>query len=160
MCFSVLIVSKSKFVPFLEVTFSCPSLLGDCVRGTYAEVDTLIEQALLEESQHDPASAYTLLIIRSIESSQYPTGVDANDVSTPSIQTFRDKRKQNFVTIIRNLIENPEKDNFRRLRVGNKSIADLLELKFAVKFLEVGGEFSFGTTNTLDLRVYTKRAAN
>ncbi|KAL5969045.1 UBX domain-containing protein 6 [Taenia solium] len=102
--------------PLKKVTFSCPSLLGDSVRGSYAEVDTLIEEALLEESGHDPASAYTLLIIRSIESSQYPTGVDANDASTPSIQTFRDKRKQNFVTIIRNLIENPEKENFRRLR--------------------------------------------
>ncbi|KAL5109425.1 UBX domain-containing protein 6 [Taenia crassiceps] len=125
--------------PLKKVTFSCPSLLGDSVRGTYAEVDTLIEQTLLEESEHDPASAYTLLIIRSIQSSQYPAGVDASDATTPSIQTFRDKRKQNFGTIIRNLIENPEKENFRRLRVGNKSIADLLELKFAIKFLETCG---------------------
>ncbi|CDI98365.1 ubxPUB domain containing protein [Echinococcus multilocularis] len=122
-----------------KVTFSCPRLLDDSVRGTYAEVDTLIEQALLEESEYDPAGAYTLLIIRSIESSQYPTGVDANDTSIPSIQTFRDKRKQNFITIIRNLIENPEKENFRRLRMGNKSIADLLELKFAVNFFETCG---------------------
>ncbi|VDM16103.1 unnamed protein product [Hydatigera taeniaeformis] len=133
------VVTHDTGGPLKKVTFSCPSLLGGDVRGTYAEVDALIEEALLDESERDPASAYTLLIIRSIESSQYPIGVDANDASTPTLQTFRDKRKHNFATIIRNLIENPEKENFRRLRLGNKSIADLLELKFAIKFFETCG---------------------
>ena len=97
----------------------------------------------MDEAEHDPAAAYSLLIIRSIDSSQYPVGVDASDPSTPSIQTFREKRRQNFITIIRNLVENPENENFRRLRMSNKLVADLLELRFALNFFEVGRQSIF-----------------
>lgn len=122
----------------LEVTFSCPSLL-DQFSGSYSEVDAEIEKTLLEEAESDPASAYTLLIIRSIQSSPFPTEMNPCDENVPSIKEIRDKRRNNFTTIIRNLVEQPDKENFRRLRMSNKLISDLLQLKFAQQFFEVGG---------------------
>ncbi len=130
----------------LEVSFWCPSLLDEEFTGSYAEVDEAIEKTLVDEALRDAASAYTLLLIRSIEASQLPPGVDPADESAPSVQTIREKRRQNFMTIIRNLVEHPEKENFRRLRMSNKLISDLLGVKHADKFFEVRFAYCLSST--------------
>nr|CDS26494.1 dual specificity mitogen activated protein [Hymenolepis microstoma] len=122
-----------------KVLFSCSKLLGDEFTDSYDKVDAEIVKALLEEAQNDPASAYTLLVIRNIASSPFPADVDPNNESTPDINVFREKRKNNLETIIRNLIEHPDKENFRRLKMSNKLIAELLQLEYGQKFLETCG---------------------
>ncbi|KAM7535078.1 hypothetical protein Aperf_G00000091482 [Anoplocephala perfoliata] len=137
--FSKMTVASDTGGALKKVTFSCPSLLDDKFSGSYSEVDTKIEKTLLEEAENDPASAYTLLIIRSIQSSPFPIDVNPSSENAPSIQEIRDKRRNNFATIIRNLVEHPEKENFRRLRTSNKLISDLLQLRFAQQFFETCG---------------------
>ncbi|VUZ53175.1 unnamed protein product [Hymenolepis diminuta] len=122
-----------------SVLFSCPKLLGDEFTDSYDKVDAEIVKTLLEEAKNDPASAYTLLVIRNIASSPFPADVDPIDENTPDISVVREKRKNNLETIIRNLIEHPDKENFRRLRTGNKLIAELLQLEYGQKFFETCG---------------------
>ncbi|KAM3176578.1 hypothetical protein ACTXT7_006243 [Hymenolepis weldensis] len=122
-----------------KVLFSCPKLLGDEFTDSYDKVDGEIVKTLLEEAKNDPASAYTLLVIRNIASSPFPADVDPIDENTPDISFVREKRKSNLETIIRNLIEHPDKENFRRLRMGNKLIAELLQLEYGQKFFETCG---------------------
>lgn len=112
-------------------------MLGDEFTDSYDKVDAEIVKTLLEEAKNDPASAYTLLVIRNIASSPFPADVDPIDENTPDISVVREKRKSNLETIIRNLIEHPDKENFRRLRMGNKLIAELLQLEYGQKFFEV-----------------------
>ncbi|VDO03742.1 unnamed protein product [Rodentolepis nana] len=133
-----------------RVLFSCSKLLGDEFTDSYDKVDAEIVKALLEEAQNDPASAYTLLVIRNIAASPFPADVDPNNENTPDISVFREKRKNNLETIIRNLIEHPDNENFRRLKMGNKLIAELLQLEYGQKFFETCGFIETEETTTME----------
>ncbi|VDK29769.1 unnamed protein product, partial [Dibothriocephalus latus] len=119
------------------VLFCHPAILGDEFTGSYSEVDSAIEQHLLGETTNNPSEATTLLLIRAIEYSQLPTDAAAA-AEEPEIDV-RAKRRQNFMKILSNVISHPENDVYRRLRVSNRFVADLLAVKYAEDFFKVCG---------------------
>ncbi|KAL7060089.1 hypothetical protein AAHC03_09252 [Spirometra sp. Aus1] len=120
-----------------RVLFCHPDILGNEFTGSYSEVDSAIEQHLLSEVTNNPSEATTLLLIRGIECSRPPANTEAAVEETEI--DVRAKRRQNFVKILTNIISHPENDMYRRLRVSNKFIADLLAVKYAEDFFKVCG---------------------
>ncbi|VDM04139.1 unnamed protein product [Schistocephalus solidus] len=120
-----------------RVLFCHPVILGNEFTGSYSEVDSAIEQKLLGEAANNASEATTLLLIRAIERSQLPS--DAEAAVEESEIDVRAKRRQNFMKILSNIISHPEKDVYRRLRVSNRFVADLLAVKYAEDFFKVCG---------------------
>lgn len=105
--------------------------------GTREEVDRAIDDYLESESSSDLPEAAALTVIRHLELTKPPTLPDVPISEQPTASEWREKRKQNFARILSNLIENPQNPTFRRLRVRNQLVSDLLSIKGANLFFKV-----------------------
>lgn len=140
---------KAKFTPTTShidkpstlsyVSFWCPVMFGDSVIMSYADVNASIQDYLLSSVSNNPKEGVILLLIRAIETSHLPASVDTTDPQAPTLTDVRNSRRQNFVKLLKNIIEVPEKEAFRRLRVSNVLIVDLLSIDVAEDFLNMCG---------------------
>ncbi|OON13807.1 PUB domain protein [Opisthorchis viverrini] len=117
-----------------EVLFWCPELFGDSVIGSRDEVDRAINDYLVSESSANLSEAATLMLIRGLESCKPPLMPDVPISEQPTTSEWREKRKQNFARILNNLIQTPDNPTFRRLRVGNQLVRDLMAVEGAELF--------------------------
>ncbi|KAA0189332.1 UBX domain-containing protein 6 [Fasciolopsis buskii] len=137
--FTTKVTTQEKPASLSRVLFWCPSLFGDSVVGTREEVDRAIDDYLESESSSDLPEAAALTVIRHLELTKPPTLPDVPISEQPTASEWREKRKQNFARILSNLIENPQNPTFRRLRVRNQLVSDLLSIKGANLFFKVCG---------------------
>ncbi|CAL8072074.1 unnamed protein product [Calicophoron daubneyi] len=133
------VVMAEKPAALSRVLYWCPSLFGDSVIGSSAEVDKAIEKRLSSEctSELDKASVMTLL--RGLERIKPPALPDTPIDEQPTASEWREKLKENFARILRNLIQSPDKATYRRLRVNNPHVKDLLAIDGAELFFTACG---------------------
>ncbi|VEL35422.1 unnamed protein product [Protopolystoma xenopodis] len=122
-----------------EALYWCPSLFGDTLIASRAEVDQAINEYLSYEGQTQSCEAAALQLVRGLEKSQLPAFFQAGDPNAPTLAEIKEKRKQNLIKVVRNLIQNPTNPTFRRLRIGNQLISDLLSIDKAELFFTACG---------------------
>ncbi|THD28459.1 UBX domain-containing protein 6 [Fasciola hepatica] len=132
--FTQKVIIQDRPAALSRVLFWCPSLFGDSVVGTREEVDKAIDQYLESESSSNLPEAAALILIRHLELTKPPALPDIPISEQPTASEWREKLKQNFSRILNNLIENPQNPTFRRLRIGNQLVSDLLSIQGAGLF--------------------------
>lgn len=130
------IISCEKPFALPRVLFWCPSLLQDTIIGSREQIDQAINDYLLSESSHNLLEAAVLILIRGIEMSKIPATSEVPISELPTVSEVREKRKQNFIRILQNLIQSPDNPTYRRLRVGNQLVQDLLSVDGAELFFQ------------------------
>ncbi|KAG5448695.1 UBX domain-containing protein 6 [Clonorchis sinensis] len=132
--FTQKVVTVEKPMVLSKVLFWCPELFGNSVIGSRDEVDRAINDYLVSESSANLSEAATLMLIRGLESCRPPIMPDVPISEQPTASEWREKRKQNFARILNNLIQTPDNPTFRRLRVGNQLVRDLMAVEGAELF--------------------------
>lgn len=118
-----------------EVLYWCPELFGDAYIGSREEIEEHIRNYLKSECEINLNEAAVLCLVRGIDQSKLPTNRPVADL--PPISEFREKRRNNIIRILNNIINNPGNPVYRRLRARNELIKDLLSIDGFELFLKV-----------------------
>ncbi|KAA3679447.1 UBX domain-containing protein 6 [Paragonimus westermani] len=119
-----------------QVLFWCPALFGDAVVGTRDQIEQSINEYLSSEAKTNFSEAATLMLVRGLENYRPPTSPDIPLAEQPTPSEWREKRRQNFARILNNLIQYPDNPVYRKLRVGNQLVRDLLSIDGAKQFFQ------------------------
>ncbi|KAL3311847.1 UBX domain-containing protein 6 [Cichlidogyrus casuarinus] len=122
-----------------QVLFWCPSLFGSELIGPYKVVESAIDEFLSKSAYENPSEVAALAIVRGLERSKLPEGVDPTNPSAPLLSEVRVKRRQNLVKILSNLLASPDNPKFRKLRISNKIVSDLLSIEGAELYFQTCG---------------------
>ncbi|CAH8574785.1 unnamed protein product [Dicrocoelium dendriticum] len=137
--FTQKVVTVEKPTVIARVLFCCPALFASSVIGSRDHVDQAIHNYLIAEAESNFAEAATLILARGLENSKPPTSPDIPLAEQQTASEWREKRQQHFLRILTNLLQSPENPTFRRLRMGNNLVADLLSIGGAEMFFRACG---------------------
>ncbi|KAF8567290.1 hypothetical protein P879_05883 [Paragonimus westermani] len=134
--FTQKVIFTEKPSALSQVLFWCPALFGDALVGTRDQVEQSINEYLSSEAKTNFPEAATLMLVRGLENYKPPTSPDIPLAEQPTPSEWREKRRQNFARILNNLIQYPDNPVYRKLRVGNQLVRDLLSIDGAKEFFQ------------------------
>ncbi|KAF6772712.1 hypothetical protein AHF37_08242 [Paragonimus kellicotti] len=137
--FTQKVITTEKPSALSRVLFWCPALFGDAMVGTRDQVEQSINEYLSSEAKVNFPEAATLMLVRGLENHKPPTSPDIPLAEQPTPSEWRAKRRQNFARILNNLIQYPDNPVYRKLRVGNQLVGDLLSIDGAKQFFQASG---------------------
>ncbi|KAF7262205.1 hypothetical protein EG68_00560, partial [Paragonimus skrjabini miyazakii] len=130
------VIATEKPSALSRVLFWCPALFGDAIVGTRDQVEQSINEYLSSEAKANFPEAATLMLVRGLENYKPLTSPDIPLAEQPTPSEWREKRRQNFARILNNLIQYPDNPVYRKLRVGNQLVRDLLSIDGAEQFFQ------------------------